>query len=87
MMVELGVHAEVKEVGVVRYEAYDPVSGNAEREHDHILVGQYNGEFFPDPEEVSSLGWLDLPMLRAEIKQSPAKFAPWLPIILASGLF
>ena len=87
MMVELGVHTEVKEVGVVRYEAYDAVSGNAEREHDHILVGQYNGEFFPDPEEVSSLGWLDLPMLRAEIKQSPAKFAPWLPIILASGLF
>ena len=86
MMVELGVQTDVKEVGVVRYEAHDPISGRTEREHDHILVGQYNGEFFPDPEEVSSLGWVDLPLLKLDIEQNPERFAPWLPIILDSGL-
>ena len=85
-MVELGVTAEVKEVGVVRYEAHDAVSGNTEREHDHILVGQFAGSCFPDPEEVGALGWVALPELRAEIEQNPERFAPWLPIILDSGL-
>jgi isopentenyl-diphosphate delta-isomerase len=87
MLRELGLVAEVEEVHVVRYEAHDPISGNTEMEHDHILVGKISTNPIPNPEEVQDYRWLTIDELNSEIEKQPESFAPWLPIILSSGAF
>ncbi len=86
MMVELGVAALVREVGVVRYEAFDSLSGMTEREHDHVLVGRFDGLVSPNQDEVSETRWIEIAALRQEISRNPAEFAPWLKVILDSGM-
>jgi isopentenyl-diphosphate delta-isomerase len=82
MAFELGVSAQVSEVGVVRYEAFDAISGQTEREHDHVLIGRFDGNVRPNPDEVLAVRWISTEDLRAEIDQKPEIYAPWLPVIL-----
>ena len=86
MRVELGVTAPIREIGVVRYEALDASSGLTEREHDHVMVGQFDGLLHPNKDEVSDTRWVEIATLREEIELNPAEFAPWLEVILDSGL-
>ena len=86
MLLELGVSAKLTEVGVVRYEATDSISGHTEREHDHIFVGEFDGIVSANPEEVELVRLIDLEMLKMEIQEDEPAFAPWLPAILRSGV-
>ncbi len=86
MHTELGLHAEVSEAGIVRYGAFDETTGLSEREHDHIFVGQFTGEVRANPDEVEAVRWISIENLHSEIANHPEMFAPWLAVILGSGV-
>lgn len=86
MRTELGLSAEVSEVGVVRYEAFDETTGLSEKEHDHIFVGQFTGEVNANCDEVEAVRWITLAEFQSELANTPEHFAPWLLAILHSGV-
>lgn len=53
-----------------------------EHEKNQILIGNYDGEPNPDPQEVSDWKWLTLDNLTEEIKVSPGQFTPWFLLIM-----
>ena len=73
---ELGVEAEVREVGRFVYRAVDPVSGRVEHELDHVLVGELapGREPAPDPDEVESVRWVPFAGPPGAL---PEPLAPW----------
>ncbi len=48
-----------------------------EYEFDHVLVGEYSGDFVINKEEVNDLIWVDIKTLSEELQHSPQKFASW----------
>lgn len=73
---ELGVVADLREVGTFTYHATDPVSGFVEREFDHVLVGTYAGSVDYDPAEVADVSWVD-PADARRLSRSADTFSPW----------
>ena len=53
-----------------------------EHEYDHVLVGRYDGDFIPNPEEAMATRWISMEDLMTELKQDPDKFTSWFKIIL-----
>lgn len=81
---ELGIAAELTEVGVFHYEADDPATGRVEHEWDHVLVGRFDGAPpDPDPAEIADHAWLYPADLRTALESEPARFTPWLSGVLA----
>lgn len=78
---ELGISCDLTEVGVLRYEATDPLTGLTEREHDHVLVGVCRELICIDPAEITIALWLDAPQLQAFLHDGEP-IAPWLPKVL-----
>ncbi len=60
----------------------------SEWEIDHLLIGFHDKDDIinPNSDEVSALRWIDLDALNNELSNSPAAFAPWLPLILPTFL-
>lgn len=79
---ELGIEPELRELGVFRYSATDPVSGLSENELDHVFVGRWGAPVPFSEAEVSAVRWISLPALRLELADHPEDFAPWLGMIL-----
>lgn len=48
-----------------------------EYEFDHVLTGIYDGEVFPDPEEVSEYTYKSMSVLKDELDQHPDQFTAW----------
>ncbi|WP_324822793.1 isopentenyl-diphosphate Delta-isomerase [Sinanaerobacter sp. ZZT-01] len=48
-----------------------------EHEYDHVFIGDYNGEYHPNPEEISEMKWVTFQTLQEELSKEPGKFAPW----------
>ncbi len=65
----------VKDVGEVNY--YAKAGDLCENEHDHILVGEYNGKFHINPETAYEVKWVDKKELLKDIEQNPKKYSPW----------
>lgn len=83
LLAELGAAAgELTFQGTTTYAAHDPVSGLAEHELDHVLVGPVLGEVDPQPEEVAETRWVAATELAAELTAHPERFAPWLVHVL-----
>jgi isopentenyl-diphosphate delta-isomerase len=84
---ELGVTGvDCHEVGSFVY--YAPfANGLAEYEYDHVMVGEYDGEVLPDPDEVMDVRWVFADDLSAELARDPDSFAAWFitaaPMVLA----
>jgi len=57
-----------------------------EHEYDHVLIGRYDGDFLPNPDEVMSTRWISMENLLAEMKQYPDQFTSWFKIILNEHL-
>ena len=53
-----------------------------EHEYDHVLVGRYDGEIAPNPEEVMAYRWISMDDLLTELKQHPEAFTSWFKIIM-----
>jgi isopentenyl-diphosphate Delta-isomerase len=75
---EMGLRADVKQAGILRYEARDPATGLVEREHDHVFIGYFRGPPRPDERIVSDWQWLDISTVRRDQSQRPDEYTPWL---------
>lgn len=53
-----------------------------EHEYDHVLIGTYDGDVIPNPEEVMAFRWISMADLLTELKQHPDRFTSWFKIIL-----
>jgi isopentenyl-diphosphate delta-isomerase len=75
---ELGLRAQLEDVGTFTYRAEDPETGLVEHEFDHVLVGQAHERPHPDPDEVADLRRVSLDELARAMKDVPWRFTPWL---------
>lgn len=78
LVAEMGLVCEPREVGTIRYEARDDVTGLVERELDHVLVATSDAAPDPDPAEVAEVRLVGVPVLLADISARPAIYTPWL---------
>ncbi len=53
-----------------------------EHELDHILIGKFNENPNPNPEEVQNFRWISLEELKLEIAQNPERFTFWFKEII-----
>ena len=56
-------------------------NGLTEHEYDHILIGQYNEEPIPNPEEVNDWKWMGLEEIKDDMERSPKIYTEWFKII------
>lgn len=74
---ELGIVInELKEVNQFVYH-YPFSNGLCEYEVDHIVIGEYNGDWILNPEEVDEIKWIDIQELKEDILKYPNKYTPW----------
>lgn len=75
---ELGIKegtVDLKEIdSFVYFQAYD---GLSEYEFDHVIVGEYEGEIIPNPEELQDYRWISCEDLAKELMEEPEKFSAW----------
>lgn len=82
---ELGVTADLTEVGTFTYQATDPNTGRVEFEYDHVLIGRLEDATpQPNPAEVDDIAWVDPDTLATEVAADPARYTPWLAGVLAA---
>lgn len=48
-----------------------------EYEFDHVLIGEYSGDFKINKEEVEELKWMEYSSLEKKLVNSPEKFSTW----------
>lgn len=80
LMEEMGFSVPLEDKISFTYKA--PFSnGLTEHEFDHILVGRYNEEPKPNPEEVAGWKWQKIEDVRKDIQEHPEKYTAWFKII------
>jgi isopentenyl-diphosphate delta-isomerase len=73
---ELGFDCEMKEIFTFTYRAeFD--NGLTEHEFDHVLLGTYNGNIYPNPSEVCEYQYLSSGQILALMEKEPATFTIW----------
>lgn len=78
---EMGFSVPLSEIMSFTYKA--PFSnGLTEHEFDHILIGHYNEEPKPNPDEVHDWKWERLENIETDIKRNPDQYTEWFKIIL-----
>jgi len=78
---ELGIDCELEEKFWFIYKA-DVGQNLWEHELDHVFVGNYEGEFNLNKEEVSEVRYISLENLNIELENNPENFTEWFKIIL-----
>ena len=78
---ELGVEVEIDHKFFFIYKA-DVGDGLWEHELDHVFVGNYQGEFQLNAEEVSEVRYISQENLAKEMSENPENFTEWFKIIL-----
>jgi diphosphomevalonate decarboxylase len=75
---ELGITANLKEVGVFHYRA-TVGNGLIENEIDHVLIGEMvDDNYKTDPTEIAGIAWITVEDLQKQLRQSPEKYTAWL---------
>ena len=74
---ELGFDTALEEAFSFIYKTQDNKSRLYEHELDQVLVGTYEGDLFPDKEEIHAFRWVGLYDLVSEMADSPDTFTPW----------
>ncbi len=73
---EMGFSCELKEIDAFIYKTeFD--NGLIEHEFDHVLLGQYEGDISPNPDEVSEYKWLSISELNSLLSASTKEFTFW----------
>ena len=76
---ELGFNCVLTEIGAFSYKT--SFSNNLiEHEFDHVLLGIYNGEVQPDPNEVQDYKWVSLAELNADLELNKDHYTFWFHI-------
>jgi isopentenyl-diphosphate delta-isomerase len=77
---EMGFVTSLKEVGSFIYKApFD--NGLTEHEYDHIMIGYYNNDPKPNPDEVEAYKWMQLDAVKLDIASHPDRYTEWFKII------
>ena len=79
---EFGFDAPLQELFSFVYRADDPASGLTEHEFDHVLVGTFDGEPEPNPDEIGAWKWIDPQELMEDVDRSPERYTPWFKLVL-----
>lgn len=78
---EMGFDCPLEEVFTFRYTA--PFgNGLTENEYDHVLFGDWDGEFQSNPDEVAATRWVNPNTLKEELAQDPNQYSAWLHVCL-----
>lgn len=78
---ELGITCDCKEKFKFKYQIeFD--NGLIEHEIDHVFIGHYNGNVFPNEEEVEGVRWVPLNKLNKEMSEHPEDFTYWFKILM-----
>lgn len=89
--VEYGVReiGEIREIGEFNY--FAKVGDLCENEHDHILVGEYNGEINLNPTHGYEAKWVPQEELLADMEKNPKNYTAWakesLEVLKQTGFF
>jgi len=73
---EMGFRAPLYAHSALSYHAR-LANGLIEYEFDHILLGSYNGEVKPNPDEVMDYKWVSYTELQQDVVQHPEAFTVW----------
>ncbi len=76
---ELGIEPDISKAFSFTYRA-DFDNGLTEHEFDHVFVGRYDGDLFPDPGEVSDTRYLSMEEIRHDLTDNPSKYTEWFKI-------
>lgn len=77
---EMGFSTDLKELFSFIYKApFD--NGLTEHEFDHVMVGHYEDDPDPNPEEVSHWKWMSPEHIREDMDQNPKTYTAWFRII------
>ena len=57
-------------------------NGLIEHEKDHIIIGVFDGEPTPNPEEVDEWKWINIDKLVVDMKINPESYTAWFRIII-----
>ncbi|MCB9855529.1 MAG: isopentenyl-diphosphate Delta-isomerase [Phycisphaerales bacterium] len=79
---ELGISTDLRGAAQLQYRAVDPATGLTEHEFLHVLVGAFDGEPCPSPNEIAAYRWETLDAVEAELASAADQFSPWFPIAL-----
>jgi isopentenyl-diphosphate delta-isomerase len=79
LLEEMGFDCELAEAFAITYQA-DLGDDLVEHEYDHVLVGWFDGEPAPDPDEASDWKWIDMETLAQDMQAQPDSYAPWFRI-------
>ncbi|NQY29611.1 MAG: isopentenyl-diphosphate Delta-isomerase [Flavobacteriaceae bacterium] len=77
---EMGFVTELKETISFIYKVPFE-NGLTEHEYDHILVGHYDNDPEINTEEVGEWKWMDLELVKKDIKNNPENYTSWFKII------
>lgn len=78
---EMGFSTELVAKFFFVYQA-DLDNNLSEHELDHVLVGEFNGQFASNPEEASEVKWITIEELITDVTENPNNYTIWLQIII-----
>ena len=78
---EMGFDCALYEVGTLTYRA-EVSQGLIEHEFDHVLVGRFDEDVHPNPDEALDWQWVDLDTLHIALKAQPDTFTVWFKTII-----
>jgi isopentenyl-diphosphate delta-isomerase len=83
---EFGFDIPLSEAFSFTYRATDVASGLTEHEFDHVLIGRFDGQPRPNPDEIDEWKWLAPDDMRQDMQRHPQDYTPWFKICLEQVL-
>jgi isopentenyl-diphosphate Delta-isomerase len=81
LLEELGIETTLMPITTICYQA-DVGDMLREHEYDHIFTANWDGSIEPGADEVSAVCWVDEETLDNWMREEPAAFTAWFPILL-----
>lgn len=72
------LHAKVANLTDVHFFVYfAPQGNNAENEFCRVLVGDFDGEIAPNPDEILAVRWAKVSEVASDLRTHPDSYTPW----------
>lgn len=78
---EMGFTCDLKKIFSFIYKI-DLENGLFEHEFDHVFIGKYDGDFIPNPFEVSETKWMSLEAIEEDVANNPDNYTFWFKTLL-----
>jgi len=76
---ELGFITPLKEIFSFTYRA-EVENGLVEHEYDHVFAGEFEGQIWPNQQEVADYRYANMDTLAAALKDEPGRYTSWFRI-------